>query len=324
MEDCPIKICDYCGNEGMASTFQSGETICPLCMRDMPTSLSEARKIIHSMRHYINELKSERLRDIIMVEQSTINDAVKLDRASRERQPDKTLEAKLKWMAEKESDTAMGWQKCRDRVKALETEAADYSRNAVQRITELEAELSKLRAENEWLQAKLERCREMYRRDCGSDDPAAKNERLVEAAEAVTKSEPVYDVYDAEKSQLDHALVYVDRNKWDELKAALAALEAENVRIKKLYDEWGFADSPCPKHSKPAILAQNNCASCRAEAAEAERDFQHGRAEAYHNEAVKYRGQVDNLSLLLQKMSEQNQNLRGENEWLRDGIKVLQ
>ena len=46
----------------------------------------------------------------------------------------KTLELKLKWMAEKESDTAMGWQQCRERVKALE------------------AELSALRADNERLQ----------------------------------------------------------------------------------------------------------------------------------------------------------------------------
>jgi uncharacterized coiled-coil DUF342 family protein len=66
---------------------------------------------------------------------------------------------------------------------------------------------------------------------------------------------------------------------------------------------------------------------------EAERDLQHGRAEAYHNEAVKYRDQVKNLSHLLEKMAERNQNLeqlrarhaalvevivRLENEWDAD------
>jgi BMFP domain-containing protein YqiC len=54
------------------------------------------------------------------------------------------------------------------------------------------------------------------------------------------------------------------------LRQRVKELEAELDRIKKLYDEWGFSDSPCPKHSKPAILAQNNCASCRAVKAEAE------------------------------------------------------
>ena len=47
----------------------------------------------------------------------------------------------------------------------------------------------------------------------------------------------------------------------------------------------------------------------RIKVLEAERDLQHDRAEAYHNEAVKYRDQVKNLSHLLEKMAERNQNL---------------
>jgi tryptophan 2,3-dioxygenase len=42
---------------------------------------------------------------------------------------------------------------------------------------------------------------------------------------------------------------------------------------------------------------------------EAERDFQHGRADAYHKESVKYRDQVKNLSHLLEKMAGRNQDL---------------
>ncbi len=53
---------------------------------------------------------------------------------------------------------------------------------------------------------------------------------------------------------------------------------------------------------------------------EAEKEFNHGRAEAYHNEAVKYRDQVKNLSHLLEKMAERNQRLEAEVERLKEII----
>jgi hypothetical protein len=49
-------------------------------------------------------------------------------------------------------------------------------------------------------------------------------------------------------------------------------LEAEIDRLRKLYKKWGYADAPCSRHSKQAILNENNCASCRADIFEAERD----------------------------------------------------
>jgi protoporphyrinogen oxidase len=53
-------------------------------------------------------------------------------------------------MAEKESDTAMSWQKCRDRVRELEAER-DKERNAVfdlsEQLTYLEAERDKTKSD---------------------------------------------------------------------------------------------------------------------------------------------------------------------------------
>ncbi len=52
---------------------------------------------------------------------------------------------------------------------------------------------------------------------------------------------------------------------------ALAESMAECDRIKALYEEWGFADAPCPKHSKPSLL-KVDCARCETDKLEIERD----------------------------------------------------
>jgi uncharacterized Zn finger protein (UPF0148 family) len=59
MEKHPTKTCDYCGNVGMAYTLLCGETICPLCLKDMPASLPEARQKIHALRQRIRQMEKE-------------------------------------------------------------------------------------------------------------------------------------------------------------------------------------------------------------------------------------------------------------------------
>lgn len=55
----PVKTCEYCGNKGMAYTLMCGETICPLCLKDMPTDLPEARRKTYSLRQRIKELEAK-------------------------------------------------------------------------------------------------------------------------------------------------------------------------------------------------------------------------------------------------------------------------
>lgn len=85
------------------------------------------------------------------------------------------------------------------------------------------------------------------------------------------------------------------------------AAQAEVERLRKLYQEWGYADVPCPKHSKTSLLA-GDCASCRAEAAEAEvkiaqnswqewmrtADFERARAKAGEAEVERLREALTN------------------------------
>jgi ribosomal protein S27E len=68
----------------------------------------------------------------------------------------------------------------------------------------------------------------------------------------------------------DAVVVYtVDAAKeMSELKERVEELVGWNKHLVALYDEWGFADAPCPKHSKTSLLKED-CAVCRAEAAEA-------------------------------------------------------
>jgi hypothetical protein len=64
------------------------------------------------------------------------------------------LKKKLKWMAEKESDTAMGWQLCRAEVERLKYENATWRRGyqmlefcflqSKQRRTEMRGEVARL------------------------------------------------------------------------------------------------------------------------------------------------------------------------------------
>ena len=49
------------------------------------------------------------------------------------------------------------------------------------------------------------------------------------------------------------------------LQQEVERLKAELARVKALYEEWGFKDAPCPRHSKDPLLLENNCASCRSE-----------------------------------------------------------
>ena len=73
-----------------------------------------------------------------------------------------------------------------------------------------------------------------------------------------SKSEGQF-VYDSIPYNANRSGVYVE----------LPEAKAEIARIKGLYKQWGYMDAPCPKHSKPSLLLEN-CASCRAEKAEAE------------------------------------------------------
>ena len=72
------------------------------------------------------------------------------------------------------------------------------------------------------------------------------------------------------------------------LEAEIAALKEEIERLKKLYKGWGYADAPCPKHSRPSLL-KVDCAVCRTEAAIARADA----AEADLKEARKDTGRLD-------------------------------
>jgi len=59
MDDYPIKVCDYCFNKGKAYTFLLGETICPLCLKDFPSDITEARQKIHALRQRVKSLEAE-------------------------------------------------------------------------------------------------------------------------------------------------------------------------------------------------------------------------------------------------------------------------
>lgn len=77
----------------------------------------------------------------------------------------------------------------------------------------------------------------------------------------------------AEVEQLNKTHVGVVTGYRDRLiavKAERDKAQAELERVKKLYDEWGFKDAPCPKHSKEPLLVENNCAYCRSEKLQSE------------------------------------------------------
>jgi len=81
------------------------------------------------------------------------------------------------------------------------------------------------------------------------------------------------------------------------------------VSVDNRYTGVGYEPPFETPSDKDFMASHIEALESRVRELEDERDFQHGRAEAYHNESVKYRDQVKNLSHLLEKMAGRNQDL---------------